>query len=85
MKAEDSRSVNAQPAESGRNPGGAECGAEAAATTRARTKAELSGLMEAGCERGNLWLAYERVIKNKGAAGVDGIGVSTFKDHLKRH
>ena len=54
-------------------------------TTRARTKAELSGLMEAVCERGNLWLAYERVIKNKGAAGVDGIGVSAFKDHLKQH
>jgi group II intron reverse transcriptase/maturase len=41
--------------------------------------------MEAVCERGNLWLAYERVIKNKGAAGVDGIGVAEFKDHLKRH
>ena len=54
-------------------------------TTRARTKAELSGLMEAVCERGNLWLAYERVIKNQGAAGVDGIGVSAFKDHLKRY
>jgi group II intron reverse transcriptase/maturase len=50
-----------------------------------RTKAELNGLMEAVCERGNLWLAYERVIKNKGAAGVDGIGVSAFKDHLKQH
>ena len=41
--------------------------------------------MEAVCERGNLWLAYERVMKNKGAAGVDGIGVSEFKDHLKRY
>ena len=54
-------------------------------TTRARTKAELSGLMEAVCERGNLWLAYERVIKNQGAAGVDGIGVAEFKSHLQRH
>lgn len=41
--------------------------------------------MEAVCERGNLWLAYERVMKNKGAAGVDGIGVAEFKDHLKRY
>jgi len=41
--------------------------------------------MEAVCERGNLLLAYERVTKNKGAAGVDDIGVSEFKDHLKRH
>jgi RNA-directed DNA polymerase len=53
-----------------------------------RTKAELErvgGLMEAVVERGNLMLAYERVVKNKGAAGVDGIGVNEFKDHLKRH
>ena len=85
MKAEDSRLVSADTEDAGRNPAGAVCGAEAAATTRTRTKAELSGLMEAVCERGNLWLAYERVIKNMGASGVDGIGVAEFKDHLKRH
>ena len=53
-----------------------------------RTKAELegeSGLMEVVCERGNLWLAYERVIRNKGAAGVDGIGAPEFKAHLQQH
>jgi len=52
-----------------------------------RTKAELEqdgGLMEAVCERGNLQLAYQRVVENKGAAGVDGIGVAEFKDHLKQ-
>jgi RNA-directed DNA polymerase len=57
-------------------------------TTRMRTKAELEqdgGLMEAVCERGNLQLAYQRVVENKGAAGVDGIGVAAFKDHLKQH
>ena len=54
-------------------------------TTRTWTKAELGGLMEAVCERGNLWPAYERVLKNKGAAGVDGIGVAEFKGHLQRH
>ena len=41
--------------------------------------------MDAVCERGNLWLAYQRVVGNKGAAGVDGIGIAEFKDHLKRH
>ena len=41
--------------------------------------------MDVVCERGNRWLAYQRVIKNKGAAGVDGIGCAEFKDHLKRH
>ena len=41
--------------------------------------------MEAVCERGNLMLAYQRVVKNKGAAGVDGLGVNEFKAHLKQH
>ena len=53
-----------------------------------RTKAELEqegGLLEVACEYGNLKLAYQRVVENKGAAGVDGIGVAAFKDHLKQH
>ena len=72
MKAEDSRRVNAGEARSGRNPEDALRGAEADVTTRLRTKAEPEGLMEAVCERGNLMLAYQRVVQNKGAAGVDG-------------
>lgn len=74
--------------EKARNAGRYALGAEADVTTRLRTNAELmqaSGLMDAVCERGNLWLAYDRVAKNKGAAGVDGIGVTGFKDHLKQH
>jgi len=85
MKAADSQPVNADTDEPGRYPGRAVRGAEASATICLRPKAESSGLMEAVCERGNLWLAYERVIKNKGAAGVDGIGVAEFKDQLKRY
>jgi group II intron reverse transcriptase/maturase len=63
-------------------------GAETDVTTRLRTKAELeqgNGMMDAVCERSNLMLAYQRVVKNKGAAGVDGIGCAEFKDHLKQH
>jgi len=41
--------------------------------------------MEAVVERGNLWLAYRRVVANKGAAGVDELTVAELKDHLKRH
>lgn len=41
--------------------------------------------MEAVCERGNLWSAYERVVGNKGAAGVDGIDRMAFKAHLQKH
>jgi group II intron reverse transcriptase/maturase len=41
--------------------------------------------MEAVVERGNLMLAYQRVVENKGAAGVDQLAVCELKDHLKRH
>ena len=61
MKAEDSHKVDASKEEPGQNPGGALSGAEAAVTTRLRTKAEWeqgSVLMDAVCERGNLKLAY---------------------------
>lgn len=85
MKAEDSLQVNTKAEELGRNPGEDAFGAEAGVTTRRRTKAESSGLLEVVCERGNLKLAYQRVVKNKGAAGVDGITVGEFKDHLKQH
>ena len=62
--------------------------AEAEAANHLRTKAELkqaSELMATVCERGNLKLAYQRVVENKGAAGVDGIGIAEFKDHLQQH
>ena len=88
MKTEAHRSDGAQAAESGRYPEGAGLRVEVESADVERTKAEWeweSGLMEAVCERGNLWLAYERVTRNKGAAGVDGIGVSEFKAHLQRH
>ncbi|MFT7549270.1 MAG: RNA-directed DNA polymerase [Candidatus Azotimanducaceae bacterium] len=55
-------------------------------TMESGTKAEsVGGLMEAVCERQNLKAAYQRVMKNKGAAGVDGMVVSEFKNHLQRH
>jgi len=88
MKAEESRQANTAEEESGQNSEGTLCGAETDVTTRRRTKAEWereSGLMEVVCERDNLRLAYQRVIENKGAAGVDGIGIAEFKDHLKQH
>lgn len=88
MKTEAHWPDGAQAEESGRYPEGAELRVEVESLDVERTKAELgrdSGLMEVVCERGNLWLAYERVIRNKGAAGVDGIGVSEFKGHLQQH
>lgn len=88
MKAGNSRQVNIGAEESGRNAEGVVSGAEADVTTRLRTKAQwaqASGLMDVVVERGNLMLAYDRVLKNKGAAGVDGIGIAEFKAHLKQH
>jgi len=36
--------------------------------------------MERVVERANVWLANQRVVRNKGAAGVDGVTVAEFKD-----
>lgn len=41
--------------------------------------------MERVVERSNLWLAYQRVLQNKGAPGVDDLTVTEFKDWLKVH
>lgn len=41
--------------------------------------------MEAVVERSNMWLAYQRVVENKGAPGVDGLTVAELKDWLKVH
>ncbi len=41
--------------------------------------------MDAVVERGNMRLAYQRVVENKGASGVDGLTVAELKDWLKVH
>ena len=41
--------------------------------------------MEAVLERGNLMRAYERVVRNKGAPGVDGVTVAELKGYLQQH
>ena len=88
MKIEAPQRVRTNKEKPARNAGMVLSGVETDVTTQWRTKAELeqeSGLMEVVCERDNLKLAYQRVMENKGAAGVDGIGVAEFKDHLKQH
>jgi RNA-directed DNA polymerase len=60
-------------------------GAESGTAADGQTKAEGLRLMEAVVERNNLWRAYERVMRNKGAAGVDGLTVTEFKPWLQRH
>jgi group II intron reverse transcriptase/maturase len=41
--------------------------------------------MEAAVERSNMLCAYERVVKNQGAPGVDGLTVTAFKPWLQAH
>jgi RNA-directed DNA polymerase len=45
----------------------------------------MARLMEAVVERDNLGSAYPKVVRNGGAAGVDGLPVGALKDWLKRH
>jgi group II intron reverse transcriptase/maturase len=42
-------------------------------------------LMESICERSNMKRAVKRVVKNKGAPGVDGMTVRQVKRYLQRH
>jgi len=60
-------------------------GAEVCTATSGRTKSESHELMERVVERSNLRLAYQRVVENKGAAGVDEMPVSELKDWLVVH
>lgn len=64
---------------------GACMGAEAFAAALSRTNAPVPSLMEAVVERGNMRLAYQRVVENKGAPGVDGLRVDELKNWLIRN
>jgi RNA-directed DNA polymerase len=77
------REAEAQGA--GRNSSTGRGGAKVGTATSGRTKSEDHLLMERVVERSNLWLAYQRVIQNRGAPGVDGVTVAEFKDWLKVH
>jgi len=55
------------------------------ASHRFETPTSQVRLMEAILERKNMKSAVKRVIKNKGAPGVDGMTVRKIKRYLKRH
>src|SRR5579862_5170513 len=69
----------------GRNPPGPVAGAEARTAAGGQTKPEALRLMETAVERSNMQRAYERVVKNQGAPGVDGLTVTEFKPWLQAH
>jgi len=58
---------------------------EADAGAHSWTNAEPNTLMEQVLERPNLMRAYQRVVSNKGAAGVDQMPVTALKGHLQQH
>jgi RNA-directed DNA polymerase len=61
-------------------------GIEALKTTRASERpASSASLMEEVCERENLKRALQRVKRNKGSAGVDGVRVDQLPAYLKEH
>ena len=75
----------ARPEGGGRNLPWAGSGAESRTAAVGMPKPEGPRLMEAVEERNNLFRAYDRVVKNEGAPGVDGLTVSEFKPWLQRH
>lgn len=66
----------------GQKPPNAVAGAETRTAAVGQTKPEAQ-LLEAVVERSNMWRAYERVVRNKGAPGVDGLTVAEFKGWLQ--
>ena len=70
----------------GRNLPRAVVGGEARTATGGETKPEAAqGLLEAALERSNMMRAYQRVVENKGAPGVDGLTVPELKPWLQAH
>jgi len=70
----------------GRNLSRVVCGAETRTATGGETKPEAAqGLLEAALERSNMMRAYQRVVENKGAPGVDGLTVLELKPWLVAH
>jgi RNA-directed DNA polymerase len=81
------RETGAGSREQGQYPEGRLDGAKTRTAAAGQTKAEekKQRLMEAVVESNNLWTAYRRVVRNKGAPGVDGLPVTGLKDWLKVH
>src|SRR5215475_13838462 len=71
------------PEDEGRKPTESGKGASSGAARREPVRPEESQLSEAVVARENMFSAYERVVSNKGAAGVDGMTVEQLKPYLQ--
>ncbi len=84
-KEAEARASAARNGEGRQNLPGTDGGAEAGTTAGEQTKPEALRLMEAVAERSNMLCAYERVVKNEGAPGVDGLTTAELKPWLQAH
>lgn len=84
-KADTDPNRTAYPEGQGKNPESRPVGAESCPASSSWTNAESSWLMEQVVATGNMQRAYQRVMRNKGAPGADGMTVVQLADHLKRH
>lgn len=75
----------AHTGEGRRNLPGSGAGVEVRSVAAGETKPEALRLMEAVVERSNMLCAYERVVVNEGAPGVDGLTVAGLKPWLQAH
>ena len=69
----------------GQYPSGLHDGAEISTAAGGQTKAEVPLKMEAVITSENMMLAYQRVVENKGTAGVDNLSVAELKPWLKKN
>ena len=76
--------LGAVPEGSGRKPSGQGRGASNIAGRKEHSLSGADRLMEKIVSRGNMMSAYSRVYANKGAAGVDGMPVSSLMEHLRK-
>jgi len=75
---------DSKPEGSGRNPREYGSGASNTKATEGRSRPEDEKLMEEVVESKNLREAYRRVVRNRGAAGVDGMAVEELGAYLKK-
>jgi retron-type reverse transcriptase len=68
---------------SGRKSRENEKGASSVTARREDSSPECEQLVEAVVERGNMRTALQRVMSNRGAAGVDGMAVEELKPYLR--
>jgi len=73
------------PESSGRNPQGYGVGASNDTAMRGNFSQRTDRLMEAVVGRENMFSAYNRVVRNKGAAGVDAMSIKELKSFLQAH